>query len=108
MVAQIETAEGVANLDEIVKVDDIDVIFIGPNDLANSLSHPGDISHPDVQAAMNKIADTVLASGKVLGLMIYNSESARQWRDKGARFITVPFESVMAAAMTKFLDESKS
>ena len=108
VVAQIETAEGVANLDEIVKVDDIDVIFIGPNDLANSLGHAGNIPHPAVQTAMNKIADTVLASGKVLGLMIYNSEGARQWRDKGARFITVPFESIMTVAMTKFLEESKS
>jgi len=108
VVAQIETAQGIENLDEIVKVDDVDVIFIGPNDLANSLGHPGDIPHPDVQAAMDKIAKTTLAAGKVLGLMIYNSEGARQWRDKGARFITVPFESVMTAAMTKFLDESKS
>ena len=95
------------NLDEIVKVDDVDVIFIGPNDLANSLGHPGNIPHPDVQAAMEKIAETTLAAGKVLGLMIYNSEGARQWRDQGARFITVPFESIMTAAMTKFLEESK-
>ena len=108
VVAQIETAEGVANLDEIVKVNDVDVIFIGPNDLANSLGHAGNIPHPDVQAAMNKIADTALDSGKVLGLMIYNSEGARQWRDKGARFITVPFESIMTTAMTNFLKESKS
>ena len=108
VVAQIETAEGIENLDEIIKVDDVDVIFIGPNDLANSLGHPGDIPHPDVQAAMDKIAKTTLAAGKVLGLMIYNSEGARQWREKGARFITVPFESVMTAAMTKFLEESKN
>ena len=57
---------------------------------------------------MNKIAEIVLASGKVLGLMIYNSKGAREWRDKGARFITVPFESVMTTAMTKFLEESKN
>ena len=107
VVAQIETAEGLENLDEIVKVDDVDVIFIGPNDLANSLGQPGNIPHPDVQAAMDKIAETTLAAGKVLGLMIYNSEGARQWRDQGARFITVPFESIMTAAMTKFLEESK-
>ena len=107
VIAQIETTEGLANLDEIVKTEDVDVIFIGPNDLANSLGHPGNIPHPDVQAAMDKIAETTLAAGKVLGLMIYNSEGARQWRDKGARFITVPFEALMTAAMTKFLGESK-
>jgi len=78
-----------------------------PSDLANSLGHPGNIPHPDVQAAMDKIAGTTLDGGKVLGLMIYNSEGARQWRDKGARFISVPFESIMTEAMTKFLEESK-
>lgn len=107
VIAQIETTEGLANLDEIVKVDDVDVIFIGPNDLANSLGHPGNIPHPDVQSAMEKIAKTTLAADKVLGLMIYNSEDARHWRDKGARFITVPFEAIMTASMTKFLEESK-
>jgi len=107
VVAQIETTEGLDNLNEIVKVNDVDVIFIGPNDLANSLGHPGDIPHPDVQSAMDKIAEAALGAGKVLGLMIYNSEGARQWRDKGARFISVPFESIMTAAMTTFLEESK-
>ena len=56
---------------------------------------------------MDKIAKTTFAAGKVLGLMIYNSEGARQWRDKGARFITVPFEAIMTVAMIKFLGESK-
>ena len=107
VIAQIETTEGLDNLGEIVEVDDVDVIFIGPNDLANSLGHPGNIPHPDVQSAMDKIAETTLAAGKVLGLMIYNSEGARHWRGKGARFITVPFEALMTAAMTKFLEESK-
>ena len=107
VIAQIETAEAVENLPEIVKNDGVDVIFIGPNDLANSLGHTGDIPHPNVQSAMNKIADTVLAADKVLGLMIYNSKGAKEWRDKGARFITVPFESIMTTAMTNFLEESK-
>ena len=107
VIAQIETTEGLENLDAIVQTPDVDVIFIGPNDLANSLGHPGDIPHPDVQAAMDKIADTTIAAGKILGLMIYTSEGARQWRDKGARFITVPFEAIMNAAVTNFLEESK-
>ena len=81
-----------ARVDVDVDVDDVDVIFIGPNDLANSLGQPGNIPPPDVQAAMNKIAETTLAADKILGLMIYNSEGARQWRDTGARFISVPFE----------------
>ena len=107
VIAQIETTEGLASLDAIVQTPDVDIIFIGPNDLANSLGHPGNIPHPDVQVAMDKIAAATLNASKILGLMIYNSEGARQWRDKGARFISVPFESVMTAAVTNFLDEAK-
>ncbi len=108
VVLQTESPEGVANAEGIYSLPGCDAIFIGPNDLANSLGHAGNIPHPDVQDAMDKIAEATLAANKILGLMIYNSEGARKWRDKGARFISVPFESIMTSAIINFLEESKS
>ena len=64
-------------------------------------------TYPRFEAWIREQPGATLDAGKVLGLMIYNSEGARKWRDKGARFISVPFESIMTSAMTKFLEESK-
>ncbi len=108
VVAQIETGQAIGQLSEIAKVDGVDVVFIGPNDLAHSLGHAGHIGHPEVQDAMRRIADIVLACGKVLGLMVYDSAGARLWRERGARYITVPFESVLCPAVKQYLEVARS
>ena len=67
VVLQIETAQAIEQLPEILKVEGIDVIFIGPSDLSQSLGLPGQAQHPTVQAAMQRIADCVASHGRRLG-----------------------------------------
>jgi 2-dehydro-3-deoxyglucarate aldolase/4-hydroxy-2-oxoheptanedioate aldolase len=68
--AQIETAKGVANLSEIVAVDNLNGIFVGPNDLSADLNCMGD--NAPVLAAMQVIAKTVKAANKKLGVITSN------------------------------------
>jgi 4-hydroxy-2-oxoheptanedioate aldolase len=103
VVLQVETKEAMQNLPEILQVPDIDVIFIGPNDLAHSLGHVGNIQHPDVQAAMGHIADLVVNSDKALGLMIQSVQGAQQWKARGARFISINFETILRPATLAYL-----
>jgi 4-hydroxy-2-oxoheptanedioate aldolase len=103
VVLQVETLEAVDNLPAILDVPDIDVIFIGPNDLAHSMGLPGQIQHPDVQAMMQRIANLVTRSDKALGLMIQSIEGAKQWRDRGARFISINFETILRPATLAYL-----
>ena len=131
LIGQIEASGAIAVVDESFEVSENPLEFdiqmeehcleVGPVQLSGdaltmefeSLSHAIDAWKGGYDASAlarrdaEKLAETTLAAGKVRGLMIYNSEGARQWRDQGARFITVPFESIMTAAMTKFLEESK-
>ena len=51
----IESTPGIAKLDDILKVDGIDAIFVGPNDLSISLGHPDQYDHPDYEAALREI-----------------------------------------------------
>ncbi|RLS82063.1 MAG: aldolase, partial [Planctomycetota bacterium] len=53
LIVQIETAKGLQNLDEIATVPEIDVLWIGLYDLANSLGLPGQMDHPQIQAAID-------------------------------------------------------
>ncbi len=103
----IETAAAVEQISEIVAVDGIDVIFIGPTDLSHSYGAPGQPQHPDVQAAMRQIADVVAQSDKALGIMVANVESAQEWRDRGARYITIGLESVMVPAIRSYLRSAR-
>src|SRR5437870_9106625 len=53
LIALIEDIVAVRNLDEIVKVDHIDVFFVAPSDLATSMGQIGNLEHPEVQRAVD-------------------------------------------------------
>jgi 4-hydroxy-2-oxoheptanedioate aldolase len=64
---QIEHKEGLDNLDEILTVDGVDVFFVGPSDLSQSLGYPGQRNHPVVDAAVTQAFDKIHAAGKASG-----------------------------------------
>ena len=63
VMAQLETARAIENLDAILEVDGIDAWAGGPNDLAQSMGVPGQPDHPDVLAAQARVADRIRAAG---------------------------------------------
>jgi 4-hydroxy-2-oxoheptanedioate aldolase len=103
VVVQVETAEGVGNIEEFVDVDGVDVVFIGPTDLAHSLGHVGDSSHPDVQRAMDRITEVVTASDKALGIFVANPTDAIAWQERGARYLTTGLEPLLKRSMQEYL-----
>jgi 4-hydroxy-2-oxoheptanedioate aldolase len=107
VVIHVETAQAVDCLPETVKIDGIDVIFIGPNDLSQSLGVPGQQTHPTVLAAIDKIIDTVSKTDKALGIMVPNVETARKWRERGIRYISIGFESLLKPAMQDYLKAAR-
>ncbi len=103
----IETEDSVERLPEILKVDGVDVVFLGPTDLSNSLGFPGQLQHPRVQDAFQRLVETVTGSGAVLGIMVSNAEAARQWQKRGARYIAVGLESVLNPACRSYLKQAR-
>ena len=103
VVIHIETAEAIEQLDRMVAVDGVDVFFIGPTDLSHSLGVPGQPQHPVVQAAMQRIIDTVAGSNAALGIMVPTMEAAREWRARGAQYITIVLESLLSPAARAYL-----
>jgi 4-hydroxy-2-oxoheptanedioate aldolase len=69
LIIQIETVEALNNLDEILKVDGIDAIFIGPADLAASMGYPGDASNPAVRETAIDAVRRIRAAGKPCGFL---------------------------------------
>lgn len=64
---QIEDVEAVDNLDEMLTVEGVDVFFIGPTDLAQSLGYPGQNGHPKVQKVVEDTFAQIHAAGKASG-----------------------------------------
>jgi len=77
---QIETLEGLENCEDIAKVDGIDMLFIGPNDLASSMGYPA-LEHeaiPEVQEAVKRILTAAHDAGKYAGMFCTSSEHVRR------------------------------
>ena len=67
VVLQIEDREAIENLDEILSVPDVDVFFVGPSDLSQSLGHPGKANEPPVSTAIRKIFRSIEEAGLTSG-----------------------------------------
>ena len=103
VVIQVETQDAVDAIDEFLTVDGVDVLFLGPTDLSQSLGHPGDLRHPSVLAAMDSVADAVVGSGVTLGIYAGTVDMTREWLDRGARYFTTSLEPFLRDGMRAFL-----
>ncbi|GBU09504.1 2-keto-3-deoxy-L-rhamnonate aldolase [Gammaproteobacteria bacterium] len=92
---QIETLEGVHNLERILCVDGIDGIFIGPADLAASMGHLGDLNHPEVQAVIAEILPKIKASGRAAGIFSTNFNTSQVYEQLGASFLAVGADTLL-------------
>ncbi len=95
----VETGEAVANLDEILEVEGLDGIFIGPMDLATSMGHFANAAHPEVQEAIAVIEKKTLAAGKFLGTVAGSWEQAQEKYSKGYQILMLMSDSVGLAGL---------
>ncbi len=85
LIALIETARGVENVERIAAVEEIDVLWIGHFDLTNSLGIPGQFEHRDYQAAVDRVLAACAAHGKAAGFMVASVDEGRQALARGFR-----------------------
>ncbi|NJM08995.1 hypothetical protein HC891_26545 [Candidatus Gracilibacteria bacterium] len=105
VVAHIETAEALANLDTLLAVDGIDIWFIGPTDLSVSLGYPGQPAHPAVRQAIDDALERIRRAGRIAGLMVTSADDWHTCAQLGARYITFPITMLLGAAMRQLLDK---
>lgn len=99
---QIEHHEAVANIDEILAVEGIDVFFIGPSDLSQSMGHPGNPKAPPVAAAIEQTLARIRAAGKTPG-MPATTETLPDVLASGCRYIYTHLPRVLGAGAKAFL-----
>ncbi len=87
VVAHIEGHSAVKAVDEILGVEGLDVIFLGPFDLSLSLGVPGQVEHPRVMEMMRSVAEKTHSAGKALGAFAKDVQGAKKLMDLGARYL---------------------
>ena len=102
-ILQLESEEAVNDLDAILDVPGIDVLFLGRTDLSQSLGHPGLTEHPEVEAVVERAVARITRTDVALGVVVPNVEQALLWRERGARYIAVTFEAVLGSASRAWL-----
>jgi 4-hydroxy-2-oxoheptanedioate aldolase len=89
LLLQIETVEGLKNLEAIAAVEGVTGIFIGPGDLSAALGHLGNPKHPDVLAAIDDAIARIRACGKAPGILTGDESLAKHYVAQGCLFVAV-------------------
>lgn len=103
IIVQIETVMALNNIEEIVAVEGVDAVFIGPSDLSASMGHIGNPGHPEVVDAIQRAFQIVLAAGKQPGVLAVTKDLALAYVKAGARFVGVGVDAALLANATKQL-----
>ena len=83
----IESVPAIENLDSILKVQGVDAVFVGPNDLSVSLGVPNQYDHPDYTAAVRRIIDSCKAHNTPTLVHHHTVPLVQKWLREGARFV---------------------
>lgn len=89
---QIETAQSVAEVDEIAAIPDLDLLFVGPSDLSQSLGIVGELEHEKVWECYEKVAAAAKKHGKAWGTVPASPAAADRQRELGCRILTFASE----------------
>ncbi len=95
---QIETAEGLANVEEIVAVEGIDVIFIGPGDLSVSINALGPEGAAKLEAAILTITQAAIKAGKTVGIFRPSADDVAKWSQAGISFYLLASDTMFLGA----------
>jgi 2-keto-3-deoxy-L-rhamnonate aldolase RhmA len=89
IVIQIENKSALDYVEEISRIPGVDVLFVGPNDLSQSLGHLGQTDHPEVIEAINRIIEVSLKSGIAPGMTLpFDLKNAEKWLAKGLKLVS--------------------
>jgi 4-hydroxy-2-oxoheptanedioate aldolase len=95
---QVETAEGLANIDAIAAVDGVDVIFIGPGDLSVSIDAMGPAGAKKLNAAIETIAKAATRAGRTVGIFRPSPDDIGTWAQSGIRFFILASDTMFLGA----------
>jgi 4-hydroxy-2-oxoheptanedioate aldolase len=100
LIVQIEDAEALERLPEILDAEGLDGIFIGPSDLSASLGVRGQTDHPAVEAAIERVVEAVVQRPSLrLCVLASDEHEALRWFDRGAHLVLINIPTLLSARL---------
>ncbi len=88
MILQLEGNQAIAALDDILEVEGIDVIFVGPYDLSQALGVPGEVNHPLVEREMKRVVEAASKKNIAVGNFTDTRTDLEKWKSLGVRYLS--------------------
>jgi 2-keto-3-deoxy-L-rhamnonate aldolase RhmA len=101
VIVQAEHAQAVENIDAIVRVPGVDAVLLGPYDLSASLGRMGQIDHPDVIAAVERVTRVCRAAGVPLGYFGVTAAAVRPYAAQGYTLLVAGVDTLYVASGAK-------
>lgn len=105
IILQLEGVDAIKNLDEILEVEGVDILFIGPYDLSQSLGIPGQVNNPIVVDAMKEIVFKAKQKGKVVGTFVDTYEDFKMWKELGLQYLSYSVDVGMYMDICKSINK---
>ena len=107
-IIQIETLKALENVDDIAKIDGVDLLFVGPLDLSFALGVPRDFKNPKFIEATAKVVSAAKANNKVAGILAADANAAEAFIAQGFKFIAIGSDStLLASAISNLVTQLK-
>jgi 4-hydroxy-2-oxoheptanedioate aldolase len=103
LLVQAESRAAIDNIEAIAAIDGVDGIFIGPADLSAAMGHVGELTHPEVQATIEKAITRIVKTGKAAGILTADEALARKYLSLAATFVAVGLDNNLLAKATTAL-----
>jgi len=103
LLVQAESLAAIDNIEAIAAIDGVDGVFIGPADLSAAMGHVGELTHPEVQATIDKAIARIVKTGKAAGILTADEALARKYLSLGATFVAVGLDNNLLAKATTAL-----
>ena len=103
---QIEDQEALPNLDDILRVEGVDVFFIGPSDLSQSMGHPGNPKAPVVAHAIDAALKKIVAAGKTPGMPAATA-AVQDALASGVRYIYTHLPAILASGAAAYFRNAR-
>jgi len=97
VIVQAEHWQAVENIEAIIATPGIDAVQLGPYDLSASLGRMGQVDHPEVVAAIDRVIEVCLAANVPVGWFAVAAETARPYLDRGCTLITAGVDALLLA-----------
>ena len=95
LVIQIERQEGVDNLEEMLSIPGVDVACLGCLDLSVDLGVPGELNHPRMVEAIQRVVDVAESHGLASGIIVADMAMIDRWVGRGMRFVSYATDALL-------------